>query len=123
MAKFPESEDEVCQALDRLVEQGLQSDQRFIEHYIRYRVARGFGPLRIEQELQHKGVRHDIIRQGLAEYVHQWPMALRQAWQKKYKRQLPEDASARAKQYRFLLMRGFTPEQIHELLSSLSSNV
>lgn len=45
---------EAC--LDELSEQGLQSDARFAESFLRSRVARGQGPVRIRAELSRRGV-------------------------------------------------------------------
>lgn len=110
-------EHEVIAALDRLQDQGLLSDQRFAESYARYRAVRGFGPLRIRQELQQKGVKHDIIANVFANADWDWNVQLYQAWQKKFNGKKPASVAEHGKQYRFLLMRGYSPEYIHDLLS------
>ena len=43
-------------ALEQLVANNLQSDQRFLEDFIRSRVLKGNGPLRISQELRQRGI-------------------------------------------------------------------
>ena len=42
--------------VDILAEQGWQSDQRFAESYTRYRIKKGFGPVKISFELQQRGI-------------------------------------------------------------------
>ena len=48
-------------ALDRLTEDGLLSESRYLESYISYRAGSGYGPLRIREELNQRGLpRHDV---------------------------------------------------------------
>jgi regulatory protein len=110
--------EEIGPALDRLKDQGLLDDQRFSESYTRYRARLGFGPLRIRQELQKKGVNHAMIAHALSTMDDQWLSCLSGAWQKKFKGVRASDAAEHGKQYRFLLMRGYEPQQIHDLLQS-----
>ena len=111
--------DEIEAALDRLRDEGLQSDARFCEGYVRYRAHGGFGPLRITQEMQQKGISHDMIARYLAPMKGSWPTLLYAAWEKKFSHTIPEDIKARGKQYRFLLMRGFEARDIHDLFQRL----
>lgn len=107
----------IQQVLDQLTQQNLLSDQRFAEQYVRMRVNRGFGSQRIEQELKQRGISAELIAQSLQQDEIDWYEQTRKAWQKRFKT-LPKDLQERAKQVRFLLYRGFTSEQINELLSS-----
>ncbi len=50
-----------------------------------------------------------------------WQKALLRVWQKKYHGQVAEDERNYARQLRFLMQRGFAPEQIHRLLRSGAS--
>ena len=46
--------------IDKLEEEGLIDNKRFAEQYIYSRSLRGYGPLRIEQELKQRGVNEDV---------------------------------------------------------------
>ncbi len=57
-AKFPDYRELVPEVLDRLAEQGLQSDERYVASFSRARVSRGQGFARIRNELRQRGI-HD----------------------------------------------------------------
>lgn len=110
--------DEVASTLDRLVQQGLQSDARFVENYINYRQQAGFGPHAIRRELQQKGIATDLIEEFLSRDF-TWYALMQQVWQKKFSGKLATDHPKEyARQVRFLLQRGFELEMIRELLCS-----
>ena len=46
----------VARVLDYLVDHDLQSDHRFAEGFVRSRVQKGYGPVKIRQELASRGV-------------------------------------------------------------------
>ncbi len=46
----------VHEALSALVDDGLLSDARYAESYVRSRMGKGFGPVRIREELRQRGV-------------------------------------------------------------------
>ena len=52
-----ESQDMLLQAIDDLIEDGLLSDERFAESYFQSRKNKGFGPLRIKNELSQRGIK------------------------------------------------------------------
>ena len=56
-----ESQDMLLQVIDDLVEDGLLSDERFAESYFHSRKNRGFGPLRIKNELSQRGIKESIF--------------------------------------------------------------
>ena len=58
--------DVVTACLDELAESGLQSDQRFTESFLRSRVMRGQGPLKIRGELERRGIERDLIATTLS---------------------------------------------------------
>ena len=104
------------QVLDALEERGDLSDARFVESYIDSRRRRGFGPRRIRQELQEKGVSRDLIGDWLDEDDPAWDQALSEAARRKYGDRPPADFRERARRARFLEYRGFPPERIRALL-------
>lgn len=59
--------DAIAECLDALAEQGLQSDARFAESFLRSRIMRGQGPMKIRQELSQRGIERELIRTVFAE--------------------------------------------------------
>ena len=98
--------------VDDLQRAGLVSDERFSEMLVRVRRTRGFGPLRIKNELQEKGVAGVLIDQWLDPTSPEWTEAARQARQKKFGARRPKDFTEKARQMRFLQQRGFTHDLI-----------
>ncbi|HDS1816847.1 TPA: recombination regulator RecX [Pseudomonas putida] len=103
--------------LDRLAEEGLLSEARYLESFIRYRSNSGYGPARIREELGQRGLDRGDIDQALRESGVDWAQRLRDVWQRKFAGQRPADPRSRAQQTRFLAYRGFSMEMIGRLLS------
>lgn len=104
--------------VDKLTESGLQSDARLAEAFIRSRVNRGQGPMKIKMELRQKGLNDSLIEQAMAEAEVDWQLLAIDVATRKFAR---EDfggkdsnltAKLRAKRQRFLQQRGFSFEQI-----------
>jgi regulatory protein len=104
-------------ALDRLTEEGLLSEARYLESFIRYRASAGYGPARIREELGQRGLVRGDIDQALRESEVDWGERLRDVWQRKFAGQRPLDPRSRAQQTRFLAYRGFSMEMIGRLLN------
>lgn len=118
--------------LEELSADKLQSDERFLRGYIRYRSEAGYGPRRIAAELAERGIR-EVSAEVVNENDEEWMKVLERVWQKKFNRQNPQntgvptegnsfsarDIKARAQQIRFLIYRGFTPEQVHIFMGGL----
>ena len=104
-------------ALERLSEEGLLSDQRFLESFIRSRASAGYGPLRIRDELSQRGLPRAQVERALADSDVDWAENLRELWRRRFG-ELPQDARERAKQGRFLLYRGFAQDAVSRLLRS-----
>lgn len=105
------------QAVAELAERGLQSDERFIEMFVRSRTSRGYGESRIRQELRLKG-----IEQGWAESLEEqdWDGSIKNVYLKKYRDGLPKSPKELALRMRFLMRRGFSSDQIRALFRRLS---
>ncbi|MDH4567747.1 recombination regulator RecX [Pseudomonas sp. BN414] len=102
-------------ALDRLTEEGLLSESRYLESFIASRARGGYGPQRIREELAQRGLPRSDIDQALREADVDWGEQLREVWRRKFNRQ-PQDARERAQQGRFLAYRGYSMEMISRLL-------
>ncbi len=107
-------------ALDRLTEEGLLSESRYLESFVSYRARSGYGPSRIREELGQRGLQRADIELALKECGIDWREKLEETWQRKFSGQLPIDARERAKQGRFLMYRGYSPEMVGRLLSGRS---
>ncbi len=106
----------VAQVLQALEDEGLLSDARFTEAYVRYRHGSGYGPQRIRQELRQRGVDDALQARYLTAAEVDWFALARQARDKRFGPGLPDDYKERARQARFLQYRGFTQEQIQSAL-------
>lgn len=103
-------------ALDRLADEGLLSEARYLEAFVASRARAGYGPLRIREELAQRGLPRQAIEQALRESGLDWAELLRDAWRRKFAGCLPGDAREHARQGRFLGYRGFPPELVGRLL-------
>jgi len=104
-------------ALDRLTEEGLLSESRYLESFVSYRARSGYGPLRIREELSQRGLQRTDVELALRESGINWQEQLEDTWRRKFSGHLPIDARERAKQGRFLSYRGYSMEMISRLFS------
>jgi regulatory protein len=107
-------------ALDRLTQEGLLSEARYLQSFVASRGRAGYGPLRIREELAQRGLPRPDIEQALSEAEIDWGEQLRELWQRRFAGQLPADMREKARQARFLAYRGFSQEQIGRLLRGAS---
>ncbi len=103
---------EVTDVIDRLADEGLQSDVRFASSFTRYRINRGQGPLRIRAELQQRGVGNELITDALDSEGVDWLELAEEQRRKRFGERIPETATEQARQQRFLHHRGFSSEHI-----------
>jgi len=108
----------VAQVIDELAEHGWQSDQRYLEHYIAMRSGKGFGPLRIQVELEQRGI--DTVSASETLQTVQWSDVIARAYRRKYATSLITGWPEQAKRMRFLQYRGFTAEQINDFMKTLN---
>lgn len=108
--------DVVTEVVEQLMNEGLVSDARFAEAFVRYRRNNGRGPQRIQSELRERGVDEKIRDSFLDIGDPQWFEQAAQVRSKRFGDELPEDFKERARQARFLQYRGFTSDQIREVL-------
>ncbi len=103
-------------ALDELASDNLQDDARYIATYIHSRSEAGYGPRRILAELANRGIKN-VPAELADENSAEWLAVLTRVWRKKFKGQAPPDLKIKVKQIRFLIYRGFAPEQVNALCS------
>lgn len=102
-------------ALDRLAEQGLLNEDRYLDSFVSSKARSGYGPARIREQLAQRGLTREAINQALEQADIDWSEALQQVWQRKFGR-LPADAREHAQQGRFLAYRGYPMNLISLLL-------
>lgn len=110
---------EIDEVLAQFIAAGWQSNRRFTEAYIRMRIGKGYGPLRIQIELRERGIASDLIEECLNVYREEWTHYLHIAWQKKFAGKMTADLKNRVKQTRFLQQRGFELSEINRFLKNI----
>jgi len=101
--------------VDDLAKSGWQSDARYAEMLVRSRIAQGYGPLRVEAELEHARVSPAEISAAIEAAEADWAGLATHLQARKFG-SLPKKPADWQKQYRYLAGRGFAPEQIHVAL-------
>ena len=112
--------DVIDEAIARLIEDGLQDDQRFIDAFVQSRIGQGKGPARIRAELRERGLAPGDIDIGLDEAGADWRELACAVRVKKFGPAVPIDFSRKAKQMRFLQYRGFEQDHIQAAVSEAS---
>lgn len=103
--------EEAAAAVAHATAQGWQADSRFAEMLVRSRVAGGYGPVRIEAELEVAGVPAEQVRAALEAAEVDWRALAVEVHAKRFGAP-PASPAERAKQYRYLQGRGFDAGQI-----------
>jgi regulatory protein len=103
-----------------LEQAGWLSEDRFVENLV-HRYKERFGICRIINELEQHAIEDSLIEQVRLELKESEYTRAKQIWQKKYSAR-PTAPTERAKQARFLAMRGFAYETIYQLLGSIEED-
>jgi regulatory protein len=105
----------IGELLESLVEENLVSDERFAESFVRSRLQRFQGPLKIKAALRTKGISDALISNELGAHSGEW-RELAALW---LERQSPGaiDFEQKKKYYRRLVNRGFTHDQAMDALN------
>ena len=111
------SKDILLEEILKLKEEGLISNQRYAEAYIRSRFHSGFGPVRIKYELEKKGVIKTIIKTAFQETDLDWDDKLKSEFKKKYESNDMKNTNIN-KISKFFLYRGFDLEKISKLIKN-----
>ena len=109
------------EAIAGLIEQNLQSDERFARAFVAMRQRQGKGPLIIRMELREKGVAGELIAHFIDDSDALWFELARHVWTKKFRATPPFDSRERAKQMRFLQSRGFSSRHIQAVFTGTTS--
>jgi len=115
LAKKEFTKEQIASAFEQLLEYGLQSDQRYLEDFVRSRLLRGSGPLKIAHELRTRGIDSDTLQGYLNSQQIDWFEVAAATYEKKYHTNDEIDARERAKRVRFMQSRGFPSDIIFRL--------
>jgi regulatory protein len=116
LARRTKNQDLVDTVLAALQEQGLQSDERFSEHFVRYKIDQGKGPHRIKQDLRQKHVPDDLIDRFVSNDSEFWAERAAEVYSRKFKDLPLKDEKDKAKRLRFMVSRGFSAHQVFDLI-------
>jgi regulatory protein len=108
-------DDEISTAIIRLIDNNLLSEERFTESYINMRKRRGYGPVRIAQELSQRGVTEEDFTDYLDRNNPQWRLVMREQYIKKYGQKLAVEYAEKARRAKYLQSRGFPLDWIFKL--------
>ncbi|MFZ2407018.1 MAG: regulatory protein RecX [Methylobacter sp.] len=112
--------DDAQPVIDELAEQGWQDDLRYAESYARFRIQKGYGPIRVRHELKQNGIAAFDLESIVQEEAGSWMALLEQVYSKKYTHDTALDRNEWAKRSRFLLQRGFSGAMISALFDELN---
>ncbi len=100
LAKYEEQPGELTRALDELTAKDFISEARVVQSVLHQRAAR-HGSARVRQELLHKGIAPEAVADAVASLQGSELDRARDVWRRRFNA-LPQDATERAKQMRFL---------------------
>ncbi len=104
--------------VEKLAAEGLQSDARYAESFVRSRINQGKGPVRIREELRERGLGGADIERSIEDSGQDWFELARAVRMRKFGPDLPADFPEKARQMRFLQYRGFESEQVQVAVSA-----
>lgn len=113
--RFPETIPIIEEVVKKLAVNNILNDERFAEMYLNSRARKGFGPKKIEMELNFKKVDSSFIAIAIAEYE-SWTENAQNELLKKFKGVKPTDYNSKMKQKQFLFNRGFSSQIIERIL-------
>jgi len=105
-----------AEVIEALRADGWQSDVRFADSFVRSRVERGHGPLRVRFELRRRGIADAVIEAVLAEQDPDWTALARRVCRRRFGDGPARDRGDYARRWRFLAQRGFDSDQIRSVL-------
>jgi len=106
---------DIAPLLDEFETKNWLSDRRFAESYVADHRARA-GSVKLAYDLRQRGVPDSIIEAVLGDNRDSELDRAREVWKKKFGTP-PADAVEKARQMRFMLSRGFTPEMTGRILN------
>jgi len=116
LAAHEEEPGQLARILDDLQAKGFIDEQRVVDSVLHRRAPR-LGAMRVKQELQAKGVPAPLVVEAVAALRATELQRAREVWQRRFGA-VPGDARERARQARFLAVRGFSGDVIRRVLNA-----
>ena len=101
--------------LKQLIADDLLNEERFTDCFVRSRIKRGSGPVKIRYELMERGISNELCDVYLETSYEFWEQHISAVHEKRFGVERPKDYKQQAKQSRFLYQRGFSSEFIRRL--------
>lgn len=106
------------EVLDWCSEHDFLNDRRFAGSFVRSRIERGQGAMRIRADLKQRGVDAEVVDEALRQASCDWFALAASTLQRRFHTP-PADVREKARMLRFLQSRGFDAEQSHHALACL----
>ena len=114
-------ETEAAEAVERLAELGFVDDARYAPIIVRHYAAKGYGPQRVRQELQKRGIPKDLWDEAMEQMPAQDDTVDR-LLRSKLKSESPDRAELKKAQD-FLLRKGYGWDEIKAALGRYNSEI
>ena len=114
-------ETEAAEAVERLTELGFVDDARYAPIIVRHYAAKGYGPQRVRQELQKRGIPKDLWDEAMEQMPAQDDTVDR-LLRSKLKSESPDRAELKKAQD-FLLRKGYGWDEIKAALGRYNSEI
>jgi regulatory protein len=118
LTRFGFDADVSADAVEQLIDDGLQSDERFAEAFVRSRINQGKGPAVIRADLRQRGLSGSLIDIALEDAGEDWHALACDVRLKKFGSDTPLEFKDKARQMRFLQSRGFEQDHIQAAVSA-----
>ena len=107
--------------VEELLQRDYVSDERFADMTVRGRANQGCGPMRIRQELKHKGVPGEIAEQAMEAADIDWFTNAIEMRKKKFGLDAVDDLKLKAKQQRFLQYKGYGFDHVQHAMEAVNN--
>ncbi len=104
--------------LQKLVDENLQSDDRYAESFARLRALRGYGPARVRQEMREKSISDAAIARAFEVAGLDWWALAEEVFRKKFGAPGRVELKEKARRTRFMQYRGFSADHYQHLLDN-----
>ena len=88
------------------------NEQRYMTSFVRQKISAGLGLFRIKQELQQHGIKSAESQLYFEQLDFDWFEQAQTTYQKKYGLSVCDDFKEKAKRFRYMQYRGFSPDEI-----------
>ena len=113
LAQHEASPEHIELIVQEFIERNWLSEQRYCDGFVRGRINKGHGRIRINADARQKGLAQDCLSKALVENDIDWFEQAHTTYAKRFGDKPIADLKERAKRMRFMQYRGFTIEQVN----------